>query len=204
MPIQVPGCWEAQLPEPFGLVHAWYWRDLEIPADWPADGSLIARFGAVMYRCEVYVNARPVGSHEGGYTPFEVDLAAAPRGGSVRLALRVTNPMNAMTEYPALSDERLDRAERRRSRAPHPRASPRQADVVRQPERALAIGRVEWRRTASISGLRVEGDWATGRTACAHPIAGASMERDARPHRDGSGWPPRGRVRQFRRRVSWT
>jgi len=112
-PIIVPGCWEAQIPQPFGIVHAWYWRDIEVPASWEDGGEAFLRLGAVMYRCEAWLNGRPAGTHEGGYTPFEIRLAGLRRDGTNRLALLVTNPMNALDEYPALSDERLARAEAR-------------------------------------------------------------------------------------------
>lgn len=111
--IVVPGCWEAQVPDPFGIVDAWYWRDLVIPETWPETGQLVAEFGAVMYRCDVWLDGHRVGSHEGGYTPFEVPLGDVRRDRPSRLAVRVTNPMNAITEYPALSDERLSAAESR-------------------------------------------------------------------------------------------
>lgn len=178
VPIQVPGCWEAQLSEPFGLVHAWYWRDLELPADLPTNERLFVRFGAVMYRCDVFVDAQALASHEGGYTPFEVDLTAVRRDRPVRLAVRVTNPMNAITEYPALSDERLDHAERR---------------VPELPIRELPHGKQTWyasqsglwrtvalesRPNVSITRLRVDGDWATGRTRVRASVSGARPDGD--------------------------
>lgn len=35
---------------------------------------LFLHFGAVDYRATVYVNGRPAGRHEGGYTPFSIDV----------------------------------------------------------------------------------------------------------------------------------
>ena len=111
--IKVPGCWEAQIDQPFGVVHAWYWRDIEVPAAWADDGEAFLRFEAVMYRCEVWLNGQRIGEHEGGYTPFEMALRELRPGAPNRIALLVTNPMNALVEYPALSDERLSQAEAR-------------------------------------------------------------------------------------------
>lgn len=90
--IEVPGCWEAQAPDPFGIVHAWIWRDVTVPADWPEEGDLIARFGAVMYRCETWLDDRLVGRHEGGYTPFDVPLTGARRGRSSRAVPIAASP----------------------------------------------------------------------------------------------------------------
>ncbi|MBA2644846.1 MAG: hypothetical protein H0U80_05315 [Solirubrobacterales bacterium] len=170
--IDVPGCWEAQVPDPFGIVHAWIWRDVTVPADWPEEGDPIARFGAVMYRCETWLDDRRVGRHEGGYAPFDVPLTGARRGRPSRLALRITNPMNAISEYPALSDERLDRAERR---------------VPELPIRELPHGKQTWYASHSgiwrsvslehrpprfIGRLRAGADWATGRVRVTAEIGG--------------------------------
>jgi hypothetical protein len=104
-PIQVPGCWEAQVARPYGIVTAWYRRRLAIPADWE-DQRVVLHFQAVMYRCAVFVDGHHIGGHEGGYTPFELDASAAVRPGSEHeLAVYVVNPLNALDEYPAFSVE---------------------------------------------------------------------------------------------------
>jgi beta-glucuronidase len=41
----------------------------------PATGKrYFLYFGAVNYQCDVYVNNQPVGSHEGGFTPFAFEV----------------------------------------------------------------------------------------------------------------------------------
>ncbi|MBI2503630.1 MAG: hypothetical protein HYW07_10415 [Candidatus Latescibacteria bacterium] len=53
------------------------------------------RCWAVDYLAEVWVNGIPVGGHEGGETPFVLDLTPALRPGAENLlALRVLNPVN--------------------------------------------------------------------------------------------------------------
>ncbi len=79
-PISVPGCWEAQITEPYGIVTAWYVREFKVPADWD-EGRLVLRFGAVMYDCEVFLNSSRIGGHEGGYTPFELNADLHARAG---------------------------------------------------------------------------------------------------------------------------
>jgi Glycosyl hydrolases family 2, sugar binding domain/Glycosyl hydrolases family 2, TIM barrel domain/Glycosyl hydrolases family 2 len=122
--IQVPGCWEAQVARPYRIINAWYHRTVEIPADWTGSRVLIC-FGAVMYRCTVWLNGQRVGDHEGGWTPFHLDAREHVRfGESNRLAVEVVNPLNAFDEYPAFAVERVASAEELEpdlplSQAPH-------------------------------------------------------------------------------------
>lgn len=52
-------------------------------------GRLLLQFGAVDQICEVLLNGVAVGGHEGGYTPFTVDLTEALREGENELVVRV-------------------------------------------------------------------------------------------------------------------
>lgn len=47
------------------------------------------RFGAVDYRCDLYVNGKHVGSHVGGFTPFSFDITDALTDGENELFLVV-------------------------------------------------------------------------------------------------------------------
>lgn len=73
----------------------WYQRDVsteEIAASGHGDDRrLLLQFGAVDYRCSVWLNGGLVGSHEGGQTPFGVDITSAVDGsrGSQSLVVRV-------------------------------------------------------------------------------------------------------------------
>ncbi len=59
----------------------WYRRRFTLPAGFMKD-RLLLHFGAVDQSCEVFVNGRSAGTHEGGYTPFTLDVTslASPIG----------------------------------------------------------------------------------------------------------------------------
>src|SRR5512145_1964699 len=52
----------------------WYRMQVEIPEDLRPDERLFLRFGAVDYDATVFVDGAPACTHEGGYTPFFVDI----------------------------------------------------------------------------------------------------------------------------------
>ncbi|MFA5274119.1 MAG: glycoside hydrolase family 2 TIM barrel-domain containing protein [Candidatus Izemoplasmatales bacterium] len=52
-----------------------YFRDFSLGKE-AVDHRIICRFYGVMNTCKVYVNGVCLGSHEGGYTPFEYDLTS--------------------------------------------------------------------------------------------------------------------------------
>ena len=53
----------------------WYRRSFTVPE--VAAGHLLLHFGAVDYRASVWVNGCYVGGHEGGHTPFTLDITAS-------------------------------------------------------------------------------------------------------------------------------
>ncbi len=90
-PIRVPGIFQEALPGCHGV--AWYWRQFTPPQNPFPDGRCLLRFHAVDYLADVWLNDLPVGGHEGGETPFVLDITDAVKAGmSNRLAVRVLNP----------------------------------------------------------------------------------------------------------------
>ncbi|MDR2885987.1 MAG: beta galactosidase jelly roll domain-containing protein [Rikenellaceae bacterium] len=69
----------------------WYSREFSVPKKWKKNRMLL-HFGAVDWRCDVWVNDTKVGSHEGGYAPFTFDVTDALKKGDNKLTLRVWDP----------------------------------------------------------------------------------------------------------------
>jgi hypothetical protein len=90
-PTPVPGVIQNLFPGYHGV--AWYWRTFKAPANPHPNGRYLLQFGAVDYLAQVWVNAHAVGEHEGGETPFTLDVTEAIRPGQENLvAVRVLNP----------------------------------------------------------------------------------------------------------------
>ncbi|HWG55844.1 MAG TPA: glycoside hydrolase family 2 TIM barrel-domain containing protein [Gaiellaceae bacterium] len=87
-PIRVPGLWEAQGHLDLDGT-AWYRRRFELL---DASGYWTLRFGAVMDFADVWVNGVHVGSHECGFTPFELDVTEAVVAAANVVAVRVRDP----------------------------------------------------------------------------------------------------------------
>ena len=51
----------------------WYSKDFEVKREWKGD-KILLNFGAVDWKCEIYINYKKVGEHEGGFTPFFFDI----------------------------------------------------------------------------------------------------------------------------------
>ena len=68
----------------------WYKRTFTLPEGFRKDRVLL-HFGAVDQSCQVFVNGKPVGGHEGGYLPFTCDMTDALTEGENTLAIAVTD-----------------------------------------------------------------------------------------------------------------
>ena len=88
--ILVPFSWGA----PFSGVAdsaniGWYARSITIPESWHGRRTFLV-FGASDWRTEAWLDGRPLGAHQGGYTPFALELTAHARPGEAQtLAVRV-------------------------------------------------------------------------------------------------------------------
>ncbi len=90
-PARVPGILQESLPGYHGV--AWYWREFVIPPAPRSQDRCLIRFHAVDYLARVWLNDIDVGGHEGGETPFTLDVTSSIKPGQTnRLAVRVLNP----------------------------------------------------------------------------------------------------------------
>ena len=88
--LNVPGDWNSQLPElKYYEGTVWYARHIECPKS--VGKRLFLYFGAVSYRCNVYLNGAMVASHEGGFTPFQVEVTDLLKDGDNFLVVEVNN-----------------------------------------------------------------------------------------------------------------
>ena len=95
--IRVPFCPESPLS---GVGHTdfiaacWYRRAFTVPEEW-AGKRLLLHFGAVYYRCHVWVNGQSVGIHEGGHASFTLDITRAARPGGNTLVVQVESEVRS-------------------------------------------------------------------------------------------------------------
>ena len=99
--IKVPSHWEMEGFHSIDNVGG-YLRKFEAPA---GKGRIKLRFDGVYSGAEVWVNGQRLAYHEGGFTPFEIDVTDAVHPGENLLALRVTqhnttsDQLDKMSEY---------------------------------------------------------------------------------------------------------
>jgi hypothetical protein len=94
--IRVPFSWGAPLSGvEDGADVAWYARTIRVPEGWKGKRVFLV-VGAADWKTTGWLDGRPIGGHQGGYTPFDLELTkAAKPGQDQRLVLRVDD-----TPYP--------------------------------------------------------------------------------------------------------
>jgi len=104
--IDVPGEWVMQNFTVAENTAAGYWREFMLPVDWEGQRVKL-RCDAVYSDATVWVNGRLAGRHEGGFTPFELDvtdLIQLGKGNTVALAVKNESVCDALasgTQYAA-------------------------------------------------------------------------------------------------------
>ena len=84
-----------------------YRRSFRLPEDFPKGGRVLLHFGAVDQTAEVRINGKPVGSHDGGYLAFSLEITQALQEGENLLELRVTDDLRQ--KHQPYGKQRLDR-----------------------------------------------------------------------------------------------
>ncbi|OYU54904.1 MAG: hypothetical protein CFE25_13080 [Chitinophagaceae bacterium BSSC1] len=71
--VNVPHTWSIDTRYNF-IGKAWYRKGFKLPSD-VSNSSVRLKFEAVYYKCRIFLNGELVGMHEGGYTPFTLDIS---------------------------------------------------------------------------------------------------------------------------------
>ena len=95
--ILVPFCLESSLS---GVMKAvtekeiiWYEKEFEVPEGWKGK-KILLHFGAVDWKCTLYINEAKIGEHSGGYSPFHFDITNRIKEGKNKIVLQVYDPTN--------------------------------------------------------------------------------------------------------------
>jgi beta-glucuronidase len=101
--VALPQSWVTHGPEMRwynGLV--WYQRHF-VAHPKPGQRAFV-RFGAVDYRATVFLNGKPLGRHEGGFTPFAFEVTALLRDGDNRLTVGADSERGPADVPPVVTD----------------------------------------------------------------------------------------------------
>lgn len=92
--VKVPHCFSTDTRYFFYTGTAWYFKQFEAAA--PGDNHVFLKFDAVFYKTKIWLNGTLVGTHEGGYTPFEFDITTLLKNRNT-LAVQVDNSWDTTT-----------------------------------------------------------------------------------------------------------
>jgi len=94
---------DAPVRDYFGDV--WYQRTVWVPRGWQGQ-RIVLHFESATHRATVWVNETEVVSHQGGYTPFEVDITdQVSAGEEVRITAVVDNTLNWQSIPPGVIED---------------------------------------------------------------------------------------------------
>lgn len=88
--LNVPSDWNSQIPElKYYEGTIWYGRKFDVVKE--NNKRLFLYFAAVSYRCRIYLNGQEIAQHEGGFTPFQIEITDAAKENDNFLAVEVNN-----------------------------------------------------------------------------------------------------------------
>lgn len=93
--VQVPHSFSVDKRYFFYTGTAWYFKQFNAPLARKGQRTFL-QFDAVFYKTRVWLNGQPVGEHEGGYTPFEIEVTHLLKDKNT-LALSVNNAWDTTT-----------------------------------------------------------------------------------------------------------
>ncbi|ACL70804.1 glycoside hydrolase family 2 protein [Halothermothrix orenii] len=91
--VKVPGAWQTYNKEMVTYTgYAWYSREFNINEAIHEFKRFFLKFEAVDYVSDVWINGKYLGSHEGGYTPFDFEVTEHLKEGDNLIVVRVFDP----------------------------------------------------------------------------------------------------------------
>jgi beta-glucuronidase len=99
----LPSSWLTQAPE-LRYYQGLMWYQRTFPAPMARKGRYFLRFGAANYSTIVYLNGKPVGRHEGGFTPFAFEVTKLLRDGDNQITVGVDSQATEATVPPPVTD----------------------------------------------------------------------------------------------------
>ena len=88
--LKVPGDFNSQLCE-LTYYEGTVWYKKEFNYTIPKGRRLFLHFGAINYWADVYLNGEKIGSHEGGFTPFQFEITGKVKERSNAIVVKVNN-----------------------------------------------------------------------------------------------------------------
>jgi beta-glucuronidase len=88
--LEVPGDFNTQMPE-LTYFEGTVWYKKQFSYTKREDKRLFLYFGAVNYLSDVYLNGEKIGSHEGGFTPFQFEITNKVKEGNNTVIVKVNN-----------------------------------------------------------------------------------------------------------------
>jgi len=88
--LSVPGSFNTQYPE-LTYLEGTVWYKKVFDAKPEKAKRLFLHFGAVNYQATVYLNGDLIGSHEGGFTPFQFEITDVVRNGKNTIIVKANN-----------------------------------------------------------------------------------------------------------------
>lgn len=85
----------------------WYQRTVMM-TEKELSGDVLLHFGAVDYQCTVYVNGEDAGTHQGGYSSFELDITKFLKVGDNQLTVRVVDDVRNPLQPSGKQSEKVE------------------------------------------------------------------------------------------------
>lgn len=100
--LQVPGDWNSQNKKfQYYEGTVWYQRTFDLEAE--KDERVYLYFGAVNYEAHVYLNGKKLGTHKGGFTPFNFEIPKDLLKGKDNFLSVMVNNTRKKNEIPSLN-----------------------------------------------------------------------------------------------------